>query len=154
MRFQFHLEGLLRVRRVLEREARGRLGESLSTIRELEHELAEAILWTQQTAKSRSAQEPIPAAEMQFIESVLRQTRDAIDRCAIRKQAEEQRAAELRFAYLEARRERKTVSTLRENALRQFQIEQSRREQHELDEIFLGKLIHARNASSAKDECP
>ena len=52
-----------------------------------------------------------------------------------RKQEEEQRAAELRAAYLQARRERKTVSTLRENALREFQTEQSRREQAEMDEI-------------------
>ncbi len=50
-------------------------------------------------------------------------------------------------AYLDARRERKTVSTLRENALRQFQAEQSRRDQSALDEMFLAKLIHSRNAT-------
>ncbi len=63
------------------------------------------------------------------------------------KQEEEQRAAELRADYLFARRERKTVSTLRENALRQFQTEQSRRQQSELDEMFLGKLLRSRNGA-------
>ncbi len=116
-------------------------------LRALEHSLAEATEWSQNTAATRASNKLLPAAEVQFIESVLRQTAEAITRAQRQKQEEEQRAAELRAAYLDARRERKTVSTLRENALRQFQAEQSRRDQSELDEIFLGKLIHARNAT-------
>jgi flagellar export protein FliJ len=146
MRFQFRLEGLLRVRRLLERQARGRLDESLLCVQGLEHSLAEAAAWKQQTVKLRSAQKLLPAAEVQFIESTLRQTDEAIRQCQLRKQAEEQRAAELRAAYLNARRERKTVSTLRENALRQFQVEQLRRDQRDLDELYLGKLIYSRHA--------
>jgi flagellar export protein FliJ len=148
MRFQFHLEGLLRVRSLLERQARERLEASLSSIRALEHDLDEAARWSRQTAKISSTKKLLPAAELQFIESVLRQTGEAIAHCQRRKQAEEQRAAELRAAYLDARRERKTVSTLRENALHRFQTEQSRREQSELDEIYLGKLVHSRNAAA------
>jgi flagellar export protein FliJ len=151
MRFQFRLEGLLRVRRLLERQARGRLDESLLCVRGLEHSLAEAAAWKQRTVKLRAAQKILPAAEVQFIESILRQTQEAIHQCQLQKQAEEQRAAELRTAYLDARRERKTVSTLRENALRQFQVEQLRLDQHELDEIYLGKLIHSRNASATPE---
>jgi flagellar biosynthesis chaperone FliJ len=37
------------------------------------------------------------------------------------------------------------VETLRENALREFQTEQARREQATLDDSFLGKLLHSRN---------
>lgn len=151
MRFQFHLEGLLRVRRLLERQARGRLDESLLCVRALEHSLAEAIEWSQQTLNLRSAQTILPASELQFVESVLRQTQEAINRCQLQKQAQEQHAAELRTAYLDARRERKTVSTLRENAVSQFQLEQSRRNQRELDENFLGKMIYSRNASATPD---
>jgi flagellar export protein FliJ len=146
MRFSFQLEGLLRVRRLLESHARERLDESMMRIRALEHSLAEAARWTQQTADLRTANTFLPAAELQFVESVLRRTQDAITHCRDQRHAEEQHAAELRAAYLHARRERKTIGTLRENALRQFQIEQSRRDQSDLDDIFLGKLVHSRIA--------
>lgn len=146
MQFQFRLEGLLRVRRLLEQQARGRLDESLLCIQGLEHSLADAAGWKRQTAKLRSVQKVLPAAEVQFIESTLRQTEQAIRQCQLQKQAEERRAAELRNAYLDTRRARKTVGTLRENALRQFQVEQLRRDQRELDEIYLGRLIYSRNA--------
>jgi flagellar hook protein FlgE len=43
------------------------------------------------------------------------------------------------------------VSTLRDNALRQFQIAEARREQAEMDDRFLGKLLHARNIARAKN---
>ena len=153
MPFNFQFEGLLRVGRLLERQSRERLDESMMRIRALEHSLEEAIQWNQQTARTGSAKFMLPAAELQYIESVLHQSRTAIAHCRHQKESEEQRAAELRAAYLLARRERKTVSTLRENALRQFQIEQSRREQSEMDEIFLGKLIHTRHAmANAKSE--
>ncbi len=146
MQFRFQLEGLLRVRRLLERQARERLDESMMRLRALEHGLAEARGWSERTAAIRSSKKLLPAAELQFIESVLRQTQKAIARCREQKQLEEQHAAELRATYLEARCERKTVSTLRENALREFQTEQSRRNQLALDEMFLAKLIHSRNA--------
>jgi flagellar export protein FliJ len=146
MQFRFQLEGLLRVRRLLERQARERLDESMMRIRALEHSLDEASEWSRKTAAMRSPGKCLPAAELQFIESVLRQTQSAIVHCQRKKQDEEKRAAELRACYLIARRERKTVSTLRENALRQFQTEQTRRQQSELDELFLQKLLQARNA--------
>jgi flagellar export protein FliJ len=145
MRFHFPLEGLLRVRQLLEDQAREHLEESLMRIAALDHRLAEAVQWSRQTAATCACPKPLPAIEMQFIESILRQTRDAIAECHRRKQTEEERATQLRAAYLLARRERKTVSTLRDNALRQFQIEQSRRQQAEMDDHFLGKLLHSRN---------
>jgi flagellar export protein FliJ len=147
MRFHFQLAGLLRVRRLLEREARERLDESLMRIHALEHSLSEAQHWSDETARILASKDLLPACELQFAESVLRQTKEAIRQRGRLKEAEEQRATDLRRAYLEARRERKTVSTLRENALRQFQIEQARQEQSALDEMFLGKLIHSRNAA-------
>jgi flagellar export protein FliJ len=152
MRFHFQLEGLLRVRRLLEREARERLDESLMRIHALEHSLSEAQHWSDETAQILVSKDLLPACELQFAESVLRQTKEAIRQRGCLKEAEEQRAAELRRAYLETRRGRKTVSTLRENALRQFQIEQARRNQSALDEMFLGKLIHSRNATGIMRE--
>jgi flagellar export protein FliJ len=145
MRFQFQLEGLLHVRRLLEQQARERLDESMLRIRALEQNLAEAAEWIRQTARSSVCRKPLPACELHFVETVLGRTHEAIRQCELRKQAEERRASELRAAYLQARRERKTVSTLRDNALRQFQIESSRREQSALDELFLGKLLRSRN---------
>ncbi len=148
MSFRFPLEGLLGVRRLLEDQARQRLDESMMQIRALEHSLAEAAEWSQKTARVRASETLLPAAEVQFIESILRQTQEAIHRQQHHRQMEEQRASHLRAAYVNARRERETLSTLRENALRDFQVEQSRRQQSELDEIFLGKLIHSRNAAT------
>ena len=147
MRFHFPLEGLLRVRKLLEDQARERLEESMMRVSALEHRLAEAAEWGRQTAASYASPKSLPAIEMQFIESILHQTREAIAQCRRQKWAEEQRAAQLRSAYLQARRERKTVSTLRDNALRQFQIEQSRRQQAEMDDRYLGKLLHSRHAA-------
>jgi flagellar export protein FliJ len=145
MSFQFQLEGLLRVRRLLERQAREQLDASMVRLRTLEHELAEATQWSQQTSRTRANSASLPAAELQFIEHVLEQTQGAITHCQLQKVIEAQKAAKLRAAYLQARRERKTVSTLREKALHQFQIERSRREQSAQDEMYLGKLIYTRN---------
>jgi flagellar export protein FliJ len=116
-------------------------------IRALEQSLAQAVTWSRQAAQIRSSMKGLPAAELQFIESVLHQTQEAITQCQHQKLAEEQRATELRTAYLQARRERKTVSTLRANALQLFEAEQFRSEQNDLDEVFLGKLVRSRNAA-------
>jgi flagellar export protein FliJ len=147
MRFHFPLEGLLRVRKLLEDQACERLEESMMRIGALERSLAEAEQWSRETARICSSKKPLPAIEVQFIESILHQTREAIAQCRRQKQAEEQCAAELRAAYLLARRERKTVSTLHDNALRQFQIEQSRRQQAEMDDHFLGELLYSRHSA-------
>lgn len=146
MRFQFQLEGLLRVRRSLEQQLRDRLDEAMMHIHALEHSLVEAERWSETTARILAAKNYLPACELQFAESVLHQAHAGIRQCQLQKETAEQHAAELRTAYLLARRERKTVSTLRENALRQFQIEQRRREQSALDEMFLGKMVYSRNA--------
>jgi len=147
MRFHFPLETVLRLRRLLEGQARERLDEAMSQLRAIEHNLAQAIEWSRKSATVRSSTDHLPAAELQFIESVLFQTQQAIADCRHRKQLAEQRADQLRSVYLEARRARETVSILRENALRRFHLEQSRREQSEMDEVFLGKLVHTRNAA-------
>jgi flagellar export protein FliJ len=147
MRFHFQLEGLLRVRRLLERQAREHLDESLMRLQAIEHSLAEARGWHLQTARIRSSRNFLPACELQFVESVLHQAQEAIRQCELRKEAAERRTIELRNTYLEVRRARKTLSTLREHALHQFQIEQARREQSSLDEMFLGKLVYTRNTT-------
>jgi len=147
MRFDFKLEGLLRVRKLLETQARDRLDESMMRIQALEHTLTEAHNWSESTARVLAAKGVLPACELQFADSVLHQAREGIRQCELRKKTEEQLAAELRASYMKARRGRKTISTLRENSLRLFQIEQARREQSALDEMFLGKMIHARNSN-------
>ena len=152
MSFRFQLETVLRLRTLLEEQARRRLDESMMRIRALDHSLAEAAEWSRNTARVRAAETLLPAAEVQFIESVLHQTRESIARTQHQKQNEEKRAADLRTAYLDARRERETLSTLREDERIRYQAEQSRRQQSELDGIFLGKLIHSRNAASAEAE--
>jgi flagellar export protein FliJ len=152
MPFRFQLEGLLRIRRLVEQQARQRLDESMMHVRTLERTLNQATVWSERTAQARVSSKVLPAAEMLFIESVLRQTREAIAQCQQKKAKEEQRAAELRTAYLQARRERKTIGTLRENALHEFESEEARREQDDLDEVFLGKLLHSRNSTQQAND--
>ncbi len=146
MRFRFQMEGLFRVRRLLEQQARERLDESMSRVRRLEHSLTDASKWVRQTEQTRMESAGLPAAELQYIDSVLRQTQRAMVTCEHQKHAEEQKSSKLRAAYLTARQGRETIETLRENALLQFNREQSRREQSTLDESFLAKLVHSRNA--------
>ena len=143
MQFNFRLEALLRIRRLLERQARERLDGALEHERRLKRQLAEAASWREETARQTSDR-PIPAAELHFVDSVLQQTARAATQCEEQRRRTEEQADELRRIYLASRRARKTVSTLRANALHQFQLEQARREQLALDEIFLGKLIRAR----------
>ena len=147
MKFHFPLEGLLRVRCLLEEQARERLEQCLMRIGSLERRLAEAQQWSLQTARICSSEKNLPAIEMQFVNGILSQTQEAMTRCYRQKQEEEERAGQLRAIYLLARRERKTVSTLRENALRQHQMEQARRQQAEMDDLFLGKLVYSRIAA-------
>ena len=152
MQFHFSLEGLLRVRQLLEDQARERLDRSMMRIASLKRSLEDAQRWCVETAKACALNDKLPAVELQYIASILHRTREAIAQCRQEKQTEEERAGDLRAAYLAARRERETVGTLRENALRQFRMEQSRRQQSELDDHFLGRLSYARRKEQAGSE--
>jgi flagellar export protein FliJ len=70
----------------------------------------------------------------------LRQAQAAIRDCERRIAEEECSAEKHRQAYLTARSQRETVSTLRDKAARLYQIETARREQTVIDEWFLSRL--------------
>ena len=149
MAFEFQLEGLLRVRRLFEQQAQQRLDESMMRLRGLERKLQDAIAWSAKTAGIAASAQSLPAAELIYIDNVLRQVRRAIERLRIKLQEEERRAIELRAAYLKARRERRMVSALRDDARRRYELEVERREQDEVDEIFLRNLSHARGPAAS-----
>jgi flagellar export protein FliJ len=152
MGFHFPLEGLLRVRRLLEEQSERRLQESLMRIGALEHSLDEATRWSQQTARLCAANQRLPAVEAQFIDRILRRTAEAMAACRHQLQSEQERASQLRAAYLRARREREMVSTLREQALERWEREQARRTQAEMDDRYLGKLVYGRTQAHAGEE--
>jgi flagellar export protein FliJ len=149
MAFEFQLEGLLRVRRLFEQQAQQRLDESMMRLRGLERKLQDAIAWSAKTAGIAASAQSLPAAELIYIDNVLRQVRRAIERLRIKLQEEERRAIELRAAYLKARLERRMVSALRDDARRRYELEVERREQDEVDEIFLRNLSHARGPAAS-----
>ena len=152
MRFYFQLDGLLRVRRLLEDRARERLDQSMLKIRNLEHRAVETSAWLRATAEASTAAETTSAAELRFIAAILKQSGKAMEECVRKKDAELQNAEVLRAAYLRARREREMIARLRENALRKFNLEESRREQSALDEASLVKLIISRNLRQADEK--
>ena len=149
MAFEFQLEGLLRVRRLFEQQAQQRLDESMMRLRGLERNLQDAVAWNAKTAGIAASAQSLPAAELIYIDNVLRQVRRAIERLRIKLQEEERRAIELRAAYLKARLERRMVSALRDDARRRYELEVERREQDEVDEIFLRNLSHARGPAAS-----
>jgi flagellar export protein FliJ len=151
MPFEFQLEGLLRVRRLFEQQAQQRLDESMMRLRGLERNLQDAVAWNAKTAGIAASAQSLPAAELIYIDNVMRQVRRAIERLRIELQEEERRAIELRAAYLKARRERRMVSALRDDARRRYELEAERREQDEVDEIFLSNLSHAHGSAASSD---
>lgn len=145
MAFHFQLDAVLRIRKLVEEQARLRLDQSAMRLRRMEQSLTRAEEWSRQSVRARSSIKRLPGAEVSFSGMVMQQTRQAMEDCRKQIEAEEKRSAELREAYLTARMERRTLGTLRENALRSYEAEETRREQDELDESFLGKMARLRN---------
>jgi len=144
MRFEFQLEGVLRVRTLLENQARERLESSISHMHALEQSLHYAHLWREKTEQVLARKAFLPACEFQFVEMALRQASEAIQNCERLKKEAEAETSVLRDRYLSARRDRETLSTLRDRALSEFNMELARREQASLDDIFAGRSVYLR----------
>jgi flagellar FliJ protein len=132
-RFRFRLQGLLRLRRLREREARRELAEALRALRQAE-------------ARCEAAQQALQHAEARVVQGrdaqELRWWADAVELCrqqlasaeAARAEAA-RRVDELWARFLQLRRDRKVVEQVRERRWRLHQREQARREQAQLDEL-------------------
>jgi flagellar export protein FliJ len=134
-RFRFPLEGLLRVRRVRERQARRELADALRSLREAEAR-CEAIRATVREAEAAVVQSQA-AAELRAWAEVLDARRRDLHVAEEDRAQRAQRADELWARFLQARRERKAVSQVRSRRWRQYQQELARRQQTEADDLAL-----------------
>lgn len=134
-RFRFRLEGLLRLRRLRERQARRQLADALRALRQAEarcHLARRAV--REAEARVLHAQD---ARELRGWAEAMERRREELA-AAERARAEASRHAEELWArFLQLRRDRKVVEQVRERRWRLHQREQARREQAQLDELAL-----------------
>lgn len=134
-RFRFRLEGLLRLRRLRERQARRELAEALRALRDAERRCQDAH------GNLREAERHLAQAQGAW---ELRWWAEAVDvrrrqlEAAEASRAEASRLADERWArFLQLRRDRKVVERVRERRWTLHRREQERREQAQLDERAL-----------------
>ncbi|MGB7553059.1 MAG: flagellar FliJ family protein [Candidatus Korobacteraceae bacterium] len=146
MAFQFTLEAIRRYRQSLEDGERLRLESLLARRTTLLHELEQSTtagLQLQQDLQRSLIASPIPAAEIHFSSARL----DAIAnrRALLQRQMEELQVAisQQMLRFQQARRQREVLDSLRDSQLREYRMQQQRRDQAQLDELHL--LGRARN---------
>ncbi len=146
MAFQFTLEAIRRYRQSLEDGERlrleGLLGRRTALLHELEQSTA-ASFQLQQDVQCGLIARPIPAAEIHF--TVARLDAIANRRALLQRQMEELQVAisQQMVRFQQARRKREVLDSLRDSQLREYRMQQQRRQQVQLDELHL--LGRARN---------
>ncbi len=137
MAFRFRLETVRRVRERLLEAARMELGRAMARKRELEEqvELLELQIEKEQQELLEEMAQGIMAHEyqartglVQNLQKLLRQKRKELER-AVDEVARRRREVEARY------REKELVERLKEREFRAYLHDESRREQHEIDDI-------------------
>jgi flagellar export protein FliJ len=152
MAFHFQFETLLHLRTLMEQQALDKLEQCIARLRTWQRSVDDAKRWSTQTARIRARKKLLPACELHRVDEVLRQTQAAVRDYEQRIADETRMAEKLRAEYLTARSQRETVSTLRDQAARMYQIETSRRAQSALDEWFLSRLPASKNVTADEPE--
>jgi flagellar export protein FliJ len=141
MPFRFPLQAVLHLRQSIEHQHELRLAaanQQVARVKRLIEQVDRCILESQQQSL-RELQSGTSAAEIRFaleIESHLSATRRHLDQELTHSTRFRDQQQQL---FHQARRERETFSILREHQLREYQRNQSRREQRLLDELFLSR---------------
>ncbi len=134
-RFRFRLEGLLRLRRVRERQARRELAQALRAVREAEERCQTARAAVQEAeARVRDAQD---AAALRWWGEAVELRRRQLAQAERAHDEASQRASALWARFLQVRQDRKVVEQVRQRRWKVHQREQLRREQALLDELVL-----------------
>jgi flagellar export protein FliJ len=141
MAFRFPLQAVLHLRESIEHQHELRLSaanQQVARVKRLIEQVDRCILESQQQS-SRELESGTSAAEIRFtleMESHLRARRRDLELELTRLTRFRDQQQQL---FHQARRERETFSILREHQLREYQRNQSRREQRLLDELFLSR---------------
>jgi len=152
MAFVFSLKTLLRLRELREASA-------LQTLRSLASEVAavraeiEALQTAgeeQQRGVCRDSLQGVSGADLHMHlrrQTVFRERREVL----VQKLKELEKAREAQQAiYMKARQEREALSTLREQQLAAYEEERSRREQRQIDDLFLVRYVREQNAAKIR----
>lgn len=149
MPFQFRLEALHHFRKSVEHQQELRLRAANQQVARIRHLIEQIELRINETGKQRFSQlgAGTTAAELQFsllCESALRQQIQELRRELVRFQALRDQQQRI---YQQARREREVLESLRDRQLREYEREASRREQRELDDLFLLRQAYLRQSN-------
>ncbi len=139
MRFHFALEAVLRVRSIREDQQRNRLLAANAECDRLRSQL-DAIEQDHARRKAMVSAQMISGmwgAELQYDAECRRQAQTLRARVLVDLEQAGKRARQENEKYLSLRRDRRAMEALRDDAQRQFELEQRRREQLALDEMFL-----------------
>jgi flagellar protein FliJ len=148
MAFRFPLETLLRVRQGLERQHELRLQEANHRVAMLRQQIEDTHTEMQNISARRQPQleSGISAAELQFdvlCRSVLSERQHALEKQLVEAEALRHVRSE---EFLQARRQREVIDTLRRHQLQNYQQEEARQDQRRLDDLFLLRRSYLRRS--------
>jgi len=148
MAFVFPLQGVLRVRELQERSELQRLQALAAQVAAARSEIASLETEAEQIRRGvwQEASAGISGAELHF--STARESASLERRRLLQTKLQElERAQQAQMQrYLQVRRKKETIAHLREEQLAAYELEQSRRTQRQLDELFLVRQAARRNS--------
>jgi flagellar export protein FliJ len=148
MAFAFPLQGVLRVRELQERSELQRLQTLAAQVAAVRAEIVSLEAEAEQIRRGvwQEASAGISGAELHF--STSRESASLERRRLLQTKLQElERAQQAQMQrYLQVRRKKETIAHLREEQLAAYELEQSRRAQRQLDELFLVRQAARRNA--------
>lgn len=139
MAFQFSLAALLRFRQSLEQRQETLLRQANQQVAGLRHTI-EALERAARDVSARDAQElasGLRASELHFSQLRRGIVQQHLARLKNELAAAQEIQSQRRLAFQKARQEREAVDTLRERQLQSFHEQELRREQRQLDDLFL-----------------
>ena len=147
MSFLFTLQGLLRVRELQEKSELQRLQAMAAQVAAARAEIASLDAGTEHARREvwAEASAGITGAELHF--SVARESFYVEHRRMLHTKLQEmERAHQTQMSrYLKTRQQRETISHLRDRQLAEYELEQSRKSQRVIDELFLIRQAARKN---------
>ena len=148
MAFRFPLETLLRVRQGLERQHELRLQEANHLVAMLRQQIenVHSEMHNISARRQPQLQSGISAAELHFdalCRSVLAERQHAFEKQLLEAEALRHVRSE---EFLQARRQREVIDTLRRHQLQTYQQEEARQDQRRLDDLFLLRRSYLRHS--------
>ena len=148
MAFVFPLQGVLRVRELQERSELQRLQALAAQLAGVRAEIVSLEAEAEQVRRSvwQDASAGISGAELHF--SAARESASLERRRLLQTKLQElERAQQAQMQrYLQSRQKKETIAHLREEQLAAWELEQSRRTQRQLDELFLVRQASRKNS--------